>query len=273
MIQQEDVPKQAGDGAADASTANNTVDWDEARLEAGLNTLKDMHIQTRKFRSAIPHLVSTLAKKAESPQAYSSKFQESVYSTNRDLQTFKEFLLSEEVKEVVEHAAESAQKNPGPVKPWMYTEHPGWSMRKWGRQAELSKPCYSYLMQGTWWWMLFMASGYPDGWDPSVAGRLKFWPLKSTGGQMKNYLQHNDEPPISLIFPHTVFTIMWYVVVMFVMHILLCLICNETEKWRIMTARQLHTATLLKDRTNCNIHVKPTQQLPKPFLPNRAKQN
>lgn len=71
-----------------------------------------------------------MAEYKESPQVLFAVYRQSIASTTKEIQTFKELVLGEEAKKVVDHAMESAKKNPGPVKPWMYKEHPGWSTRE-----------------------------------------------------------------------------------------------------------------------------------------------
>lgn len=48
---------------------------------------------------------------------------------NKEVNGFKEIMTGEETKKVMEYAKERREQVKEPIKPWMYTDHPGWSVR------------------------------------------------------------------------------------------------------------------------------------------------
>jgi len=130
--QQNNVPQLTGQEPATSTVADNTSndEWDEARLEEGLRTLKEMHIQLRNLRTGIPRVVDPLASiKSKPPVVVLNEYKSAVQKIGTEMQTFKEFAMNEETKKVMEYAEKSREKNGVPSKPWIASDQPGWSVR------------------------------------------------------------------------------------------------------------------------------------------------
>jgi len=127
--QQANVQKK--DGVPGSTIPENSEDeWDEAQLEAGLKMLKEMHIQLRHLRSTIPRLVTPLATNHKTPDSLLTDYQAAIQTMNKEVVGFREVMTGEEGKRVLQYADERRGKVEGMVKPWIVTEHPGWSIRE-----------------------------------------------------------------------------------------------------------------------------------------------
>ncbi|KAM7199059.1 hypothetical protein V8F20_005877 [Naviculisporaceae sp. PSN 640] len=120
----------AAPGTGAAAAANKDIIDDEERLEDGMEHLKELHLQIRQLRSAIPRMLSPLYAKHASPEAYFAAFNQSVANTQKEVQDFKQALTSEESTKIFKHAAASRRARPGGIKPWRYSDDPEWTTLK-----------------------------------------------------------------------------------------------------------------------------------------------
>ncbi|KAM7200230.1 hypothetical protein V8F33_003948 [Rhypophila sp. PSN 637] len=123
-------------GAAASAAANKDIIDDEERLEDAMEHLKELHLQLRQLRSAIPRMLSPLYSKHPSPEAYFSAFNQSVADTRKEVQDFKEALTGEETNKILRHVAASRRAKPAGIKPWRYSDDPEWTTVKRVKREE-----------------------------------------------------------------------------------------------------------------------------------------
>ncbi|PMD49183.1 uncharacterized protein K444DRAFT_622743 [Hyaloscypha bicolor E] len=131
---QQDNSKASADAAPvengqDLASSPGEDKWDEERLEKAMNTLKEMHIQLRGLRTAVPRLIAPLTTKQPSPETLYHEFRRSTSTANQELQQFWKLMNDEESLKVLEQARKSRAENPNGIKPWKVTEHPDWATR------------------------------------------------------------------------------------------------------------------------------------------------
>ncbi|KAI9828037.1 MAG: hypothetical protein M1832_003564 [Thelocarpon impressellum] len=109
-------------------------EWDdEARLEAALEELKEMHIRLRELRTTIPDLVRPLTTPASSPEELFASFGAAAQTATGDVRSFIEYMRAPTARATLDRAAASRAQD-GAVKAWRVTEEPGWLVRKGGEK-------------------------------------------------------------------------------------------------------------------------------------------
>lgn len=96
------------------------------------------HVRCRR-----PSNYSGVAKLTEhvSAEAYFSAFTQSVATTRKEIQDFKDALAAEESKKVFAHAAASKRAKPQGIKPWRYSDDPEWTtVKRVKREAKGEEP-------------------------------------------------------------------------------------------------------------------------------------
>lgn len=63
-------------------------------------------------------------------EALFHEFSGSASTANKEVQEFRQLMLDEESKKVLEQARKSRAENPQGIKPWLVTEHPDWLTRE-----------------------------------------------------------------------------------------------------------------------------------------------
>lgn len=110
--------------------------WDEARLEAALKNLKDLHIkashstincltgstltlllQMRQLRSTIPRMQRQLPL---------FRVSEATKAAVNEVNEYKKLATSPETMKILEHAKQSRKDNPKGIKPWRPSDEPDW---------------------------------------------------------------------------------------------------------------------------------------------------
>lgn len=110
--------------------------WDEAKLEEALKSLKDLHIkasyfplsivsetvltgpsQMRELRSTIPRLHERLG---------TSKVGEATQAALNEIDEYKKLATSPENAKILERAKQSRKNNPKGIKPWRPSDEPDW---------------------------------------------------------------------------------------------------------------------------------------------------
>lgn len=91
--------------------------WDEARLEAALKNLKDLHIKMRQLRSTIPRMQRQLPL---------FRVSEATKAAVNEVNEYKKLATSPETMKILEHAKQSRKDNPKGIKPWRPSDEPDW---------------------------------------------------------------------------------------------------------------------------------------------------
>ncbi|KAK0637225.1 hypothetical protein B0T17DRAFT_613843 [Bombardia bombarda] len=103
---------------------------EEKRIEDGLEHLKELHLQLRALRSALPRMFEPLATKQPSPQVMFAGFSQSVKNTKDEIDRFRQAMNTEETQAVIKRANDSRRLNPVGIKPWRARDDPEWTAPK-----------------------------------------------------------------------------------------------------------------------------------------------
>lgn len=101
--------------------------WDEARYEASLKHLHELHIQLRRLRATVPRMIAPTSESYANPAELYPALQQSLANGVKDVKDFKESMTSRETTKVITRAAQSRQKNPLGIKPWRPKDDPNWT--------------------------------------------------------------------------------------------------------------------------------------------------
>ncbi|KAI9850808.1 MAG: hypothetical protein M1838_005063 [Thelocarpon superellum] len=118
---------------ANPANGAESEEWEDGRLEAALEELKEMHIQVRRLRTTIPDMIRPLTAPPTSPE---NLFQDFLKSTNTGVgkvKSFIEYMQNDKRKTILQKAATSRKEAPDGIHPWMVNEHPDWL--EWGDAA------------------------------------------------------------------------------------------------------------------------------------------
>lgn len=63
-------------------------------------------------------------------EEYFTAFNQSVANTQKEVQDFKQALMSEESTKIFKHVAASRRAKPAGIKPWRYSDDPEWTTLK-----------------------------------------------------------------------------------------------------------------------------------------------
>ncbi|KZF22761.1 hypothetical protein L228DRAFT_135470 [Xylona heveae TC161] len=110
-------------------------DWDEARLEAALERLQEMHIQLRGLRGVLNDVISPLSMSYATPEDLYKRYVNTTKDASKRLESFKLYMNSGDSKEVLERA-KSSRAAAQPEQPWTSTDHPDWFDREDKTQAD-----------------------------------------------------------------------------------------------------------------------------------------
>ncbi|TLD31673.1 hypothetical protein PspLS_02024 [Pyricularia sp. CBS 133598] len=114
--------------------------WDEAKYEASLKHLHELHLQAmdesksnqpshqlRRLRATIPRMIAPATENVANPAELFPALQRSMASGVKDVKDFKDSMTSRETSKIISRAAQSRQKNPLGIKPWRPKDDPNWT--------------------------------------------------------------------------------------------------------------------------------------------------
>lgn len=110
---------------------------EEERLEDALDHLSELHSQLRQLRSVLPRMLAPMSTKQPSSEVLFTSFKNSVENTQKEINGFKEAIISEKSRKVFQKASESRRSNPKGIKPWRARDDPDWTSRK---RRKLTEP-------------------------------------------------------------------------------------------------------------------------------------
>ncbi|KKY21228.1 putative mediator complex subunit med27 [Diplodia seriata] len=100
-------------------------DWDEAHLVEALAALEQLQDQMDELRSIVPNLTAPFLVSQDSPEALSRDFKQAAIAEAKRLQAFERKWKSEDVQDILAHAAQSVKVNPDLTKGATITRY-GW---------------------------------------------------------------------------------------------------------------------------------------------------
>ncbi|KAL1650220.1 hypothetical protein SLS58_001031 [Diplodia intermedia] len=100
-------------------------DWDEAHLVEALAALEQLQDQMDELRSIVPNLTAPFLVSQDSPEALSRDFKQAAIAEAKRLQAFERKWKSEDVQDILAHAAQSVKANPDLTKGATITRY-GW---------------------------------------------------------------------------------------------------------------------------------------------------
>lgn len=118
-----------GENTAPVTTPARDDKWDEARYEASLKHLHELHVKLRKLRSTIPRMIEPAAESHshETPEELFVSLQQSVTKGMGDVKEFKAAMNDETTVRILERARQFRLKNPLGIKPWRPRDDPNWT--------------------------------------------------------------------------------------------------------------------------------------------------
>ncbi|KLU89152.1 hypothetical protein MAPG_08126 [Magnaporthiopsis poae ATCC 64411] len=116
-----------GENTAPVTTPARDDKWDEARYEASLKHLHELHL--RKLRSTVPRMIEPAAESQshETPEELFASLQQSVTKGMGDVKEFKAAMNDETTVRILERARQGRLKNPLGIKPWRPRDDPNWT--------------------------------------------------------------------------------------------------------------------------------------------------
>lgn len=106
----------------------NYEEWSEEQLEEALDKLNAIHLKLRNLRSTIPRMVRPLTSEpAQSPELIHAKCKTSLVAGVEEVRAFKDAVLSDEYRKVIEHVTSSRRRNGKNIKPWTPRDDPSWA--------------------------------------------------------------------------------------------------------------------------------------------------
>ncbi|KAH8848237.1 hypothetical protein MCOR27_008892 [Pyricularia oryzae] len=101
--------------------------WDEAKYEASLKHLHELHLQLRRLRATIPRMIAPATENVVNPAELFPALQQSMASGVKDVKDFKDSMSSRETNKIISRAYQSRQKNPLQIKPWRPKDDSNWA--------------------------------------------------------------------------------------------------------------------------------------------------
>lgn len=129
MASNRQVPGENTAPAPTAPTAARDDKWDEARYEASLKHLHELHVKLRRLRSTVPRMIEPAAetRSHETPEELFAALQQSVSKGMGDVKEFKAAMNDETTVKIMERANQGRVKNPLGIKPWRPRDDPNWT--------------------------------------------------------------------------------------------------------------------------------------------------